>query len=129
MPHACSRRIMPLQIPDSFEKNRKIYITGTASSCDFLREKVRTSGKTSGNSVKNYPFSAGNAQNGGVLKKKSGIFVFFGVLGLSGLRILLSHFWPAPLQRLKGEKKSSHFFFRPPMGPNPRQTTFYRNRN
>ena len=27
--------------------------------------------------------------------------MFFGVLGLSGLRILLSYFWPAPLQRPK----------------------------
>ena len=53
---------------------------------------------------------------------------FFGGLGLSGLRILLSYFWPAPLQRPKG-KKSPQFFFRPPMGPNLRQTTFYRNRN
>ena len=54
--------------------------------------------------------------------------MFFGVLGLSGLRILLSHFWPAPFQRPKGKKKFAIFFW-PPMGPNPCQTTFYRNRN
>ena len=43
----------------------------------------------------------------------------------------LSYFWPAPLQRPKGKKKvrKIYLFFRPPMGPNPRQTTFYRNRN
>ena len=41
----------------------------------------------------------------GFWKKKSGIFVFFGVLGLSVLRILLSYFWPAPLQRPKEKKK------------------------
>ena len=36
--------------------------------------------------------------------------MFFGVSGLSGLRILLSYFWPAPLQRKK-EKKVRNFFF------------------
>ena len=36
--------------------------------------------------------------------------MFFWVLGLSGLRILLSYFWPAPLQRPK-EKKVRNFFF------------------
>ena len=30
--------------------------------------------------------------------------MFFGVLGLSGLRILLRHFWSAPLQRPKEKK-------------------------
>ena len=46
-----------------------------------------------------------------VFGKKSGNFsVFvFGVWGLSGLRILLSYFWPAPLLRPK--EKSPQFFF------------------
>ena len=47
----------------------------------------------------------------GFWKKKSGIFVFFWVWGLSGLRILLSYFWPAPLQRPKGKKKSAKYIF------------------
>ena len=45
------------------------------------------------------------------MEKKSGIFGVFGVLGSSGLRILLSYFWPAPLQRPKEKKKTTIFFF------------------
>ena len=37
--------------------------------------------------------------------------MFFGVLGLSGLRILLSYFWTAPLQRPKEKKVRNYFFF------------------
>ena len=65
----------------------------------------------------------------GVWKKKVEFSCFFGVLGLSGLQILLSYFWAAPLQRPKGKKSPQIYIFRPPMGPNPRQPTFYRNRN
>ena len=60
--------------------------------------------------------------------KMENFSVFFEVFGgFSGLRILLSYFWPAPLQRPEETKKSANYFFRPPMGPNPVQTTFYRN--
>ena len=97
--------MVPLQMPDSFEKIEK-KCAGTASGCNFLREKVRKSGKTWGNSVKNYPFSAGNTQNGGVLEKKWNFRVFWS-FGASSLRILPSYFWPAPLQRPKGNKKVS----------------------
>ena len=37
--------LMHLQMPDSFDKIEK-KCAGTASSCDFLREKVSNSGKT-----------------------------------------------------------------------------------
>ena len=45
------------------------------------------------------------------MEKKKRNFRVFGGLGLSGLRILLSYFWPAPLQRPEGKKKSAIFFF------------------
>ena len=63
----------------------------------FFARKGQKQWQNIGNSVKNYPFSIGNTQNGGVLEKKSGIFVFFWVLGLSGLRILLSYFLAGPI--------------------------------
>ena len=82
-----------------------------------------------GNSVKNYPFSAGNAQNGGVLEKKSGIFVFFWGLGAFRPPNSAKLFLGQPHYSALRKKKSPHFFFQPPMGPTPRQTTFYRNQN
>ena len=42
--------------------------------------RARQSCGPEGPTYKNYPFSAGNAQNGGGLGEKSGIFVFFGVV-------------------------------------------------
>ena len=50
--------------------------------------------------------------------EKSGIFAYFGVLGLSGLRILLSYFWPAQLRRPK-QKKSTQIFFLTANGSKP----------
>ena len=51
-------------------------------------------------------------------KKKVEFSCFWGVWGLSGLRILLSYFWPAPLQRPKGgkirKKKSTANGSKPP---------------
>ena len=105
---SCPGRIDAPPNTRQFRKNRKnkIKCAGTASSCDFLREKVRNSSETWDKSVKNYPFSAGNTQNGGGWGKKVEILVFLGVLGpFRPPNSAKLFFGPAPLQRPKGEKK------------------------
>ena len=63
-------------------------------------------------SVKNYPFLAGNAQNGGVLEKKSGIFVVGGGgLGPSRPPNSAKLFLGQPHYSALREKKSPQFFF------------------
>ena len=66
------------------------------------------------------------AQNGPKWK----IFVFFGVFGVFRPPNSAKLFWGQPhYSALRRKKSPQFFFFRPKMGPNLRQTTFYRIRN
>ena len=107
---------MPLQMPDSFEKieKKKKNVPELHLVAIFYEKKSETVTKHRVTRSKITLFRLAIPKMAGFWKKKSGIF---GVLGLSGLRILLSYFWPAPLQRPKGKK--SAFFFSTANGSKP----------
>ena len=87
---------MPFQMPDSFEKNEKKNVPGLHLVAIFCEKKPETVAKHRVTRSKITLFRLAIPKMVGVWKK-NGIFVFFGGLGLSGLRILLSYFWASPI--------------------------------
>ena len=75
MPHACSRRIMPLQIPDSFEKIEKKNVPDLHLVAIFCEKKSETVGVTRS---KITLFRLAMPKMAGVWKKKLNFRVFWG---------------------------------------------------